>query len=115
MFKAHIKRRHLAEMDASMRSIAYTTGFVYKRWTRGLDIQLLKRAALWLAEKLRTILLLEADFNMNNKALGADAMKMGEANGWFVRDNYGGRKDMQAVEVSLNAQLLFNSIWARRG
>ena len=115
MFKAHIKRRHLAEMDASMRSIAYTTGFVYKRWTRGLDVQLLKRVALWLAEKLRTILLLEADFNMNNKALGADAMKMGEANGWFVRDNYGGRKDMQAVEVSLNAQLLFNSIWARRG
>ena len=114
MFKAHIKRRHLAEMDASMRSIAYTTGYVHKRWKRGLDVQLLKRIALWLAEKMRTILLLEADLNMNNKAIGADAMRMGEANGWFERDNYGGRKGMQAVEVSLNAQLLFNSIWARR-
>ena len=52
MFKAHIKRRRLAKMDASMRSIAYTTGYVYKRWTRGLDVQLLKRIAVWLAEKL---------------------------------------------------------------
>ena len=51
---------------------------------------------------------------MNNKALGADAMRMGESNGWFVKDNYGGLKGMQAVEVSLNAQLMFNSIWARR-
>ena len=115
MFKAHIKRRKLAEMDASMRSVAYTTGFVYKRWKRGLDVQLLKRVALWLAEKLRTILLLEADFNMNNKALGADAMRMGERNNWFTRDNYGGRKGMQAVEISMNAQLTFDSIWARRG
>ena len=41
-FKAHIKRRRLAEMDASMRSIAYATGYVYKRWTKGLDVQLLK-------------------------------------------------------------------------
>ena len=33
MFKAHIKRSHLAEMDASMRSIAYSTGFSYHgRW-----------------------------------------------------------------------------------
>ena len=114
-FKAHIKRRRLAEMDASMRSIAYATGYVYKRWIKGLDVQLLKRIGVWLAEKLRTILLLEADFNMNNKALGNDAMKVGEKHGWFVKDNYGGRKDLQAVEVSLNAQLTFNSIWARRG
>ena len=42
MFKAHIKRRNLAEMDTSMRSVAYTTGYSYKRWKRGLDVQLLK-------------------------------------------------------------------------
>ena len=115
MFKAHIKRRNLAEMDASMRSVAYTTGYSYKRWKRGLDVQLLKRLRLWNARKLRTILLLEADFNMNNKALGADAMKMGELNRCFARDNYGGRKEMQSAEVNMNSQLTFNSIWGRRG
>ena len=42
-------------------------------------------------------------------------MYMGELNKWFTRDNYGGRKSMQAVEVSMNAQLTYDSIWARRG
>ena len=115
MFKAHTKRRKLAEFDATLRSIAYTTGYSFKRWKRGLDVQLLKRAKQWAATKLRTILLLEADFNMNNKALGADAMRMGEANQCLARDNYGGRKDMQAAEVSMNSQLTYDSIWARRG
>ena len=52
--------------------------YSYKHWLKGLDVQLLKRIQLWLADKLRTILLLKADQNMNNKAIGADAMKMGE-------------------------------------
>ena len=115
MFKAHTKKERLAAFDASMRSMAYTTGYAYKRWKKGLDVQLLKRARVWLARKLRTILLLEADFNMNNKAIGADAMRMGEHHGCLTRDNYGGRKGLQAAEVSMNAQLTYNSIWARRG
>ena len=32
MFKANITRRALADLDASMQSIAYTTGFSYRRW-----------------------------------------------------------------------------------
>ena len=52
---------------------------------------------------------------MNNKAIGADAMKAGEQAKCFTPDNYGGRKDMQAAEVNMNAQLTFNSIWGRRG
>ena len=75
----------------------------------------MKRAKLGNARKLKTILLLEADFNMNNKAIGADAMKAGEQAKCFTPDNYGGRKDMQAAEVNMNAQLTFNSIWDRRG
>jgi hypothetical protein len=72
MFKAHISRWALAELDASMRSVAYTTRNSYKRWKRGLDVQLLKKAKVFLADKLWTILLLEVDFNKNNKALGSD-------------------------------------------
>ena len=32
MYKAHTKRHQLAELDASMRSLAFQTGFSYKRW-----------------------------------------------------------------------------------
>ena len=115
MFKAHIKSRILAEVDASMRSVAYTTGYSYRRWKRGLDVQLLKKAKVYAADKLRTILLLEADFNMNNKVIGADAMRVIRCTGNKARDNYGGVKYLQASEVSMNEQLTYNSMWARRG
>ena len=115
MYKAQAKRRHLADMDAALRSFAYSTGYSFKRWKKGLDVQLLKRSQDFRAEKLRTILLLEADFNMNNKTLGRDAMKSGESLGALTRDNYGGRNHHRAAEVSLNSHLTNNSIWARRG
>ena len=41
-------------------------------------MQLLKRSQDYRANKLRTILLLEADFNMNNKKLGKEAMEIAE-------------------------------------
>ena len=115
MFKAQATIPELAELDASMRSLAYTTGFSYRRWKRGLDVQLLKRSNDYRAEKLRTILLLEADFNMNNKVMGADAMRSGERRRLHTRDNYGGRKYLRSVEVNMNQLLTYNSLWGRRG
>ena len=52
---------------------------------------------------------------MNNKAIGADAMRLGERAGCLTRDNYGGRKDMQSAEVNMNTLLTYNSVWARHG
>ncbi|CAB9529533.1 hypothetical protein SEMRO_2534_G330480.1 [Seminavis robusta] len=115
MYKAHIQRRRLAEVDAFMRSIAYSTGYSYSRWKRGLDFHLLKRKREFWAKKLRTIGLLEADFNMNNKVLGADAMRAGERAKVLTPHNYGGRKNLRAVEVNMNQYLTYNSIWGRRG
>ncbi|MCA1800735.1 MAG: hypothetical protein LC650_05530, partial [Actinobacteria bacterium] len=114
MFKANATNPILAEIDASIRNVAYTTGHAYNRWKRGLDVQLLKRSQDFRAEKLRTILLLEADFNMNNKVLASDTMRSGERANALARDNYGGRKSFRANEVAMNSQLTFNIIWARR-
>jgi hypothetical protein len=58
------------------------------------------------------ILLLEPDFNMNNKAMGSDAMKLGERHRAFTKDNYGGRKGHRAQEVGLNTHLTYDSIRA---
>jgi hypothetical protein len=115
MFKAHISRRPLAELDASLRLVAYTTGYSYKRWKCGLNVQLLKKVKVFIADKLRTILLLEANFNMNNRALGSNGMRKGEQTKNVARDNYGGRKYLQALEVGMNSKLSSDSIWARRG
>jgi hypothetical protein len=45
-----------------IRSVAYSTGYSYTRWKKGLDVQLLKKNKDHRAEKLRTIFLLEEAF-----------------------------------------------------
>ena len=115
MFKANASCWYLSSIDAALRSIPYCTGFSYARWKHGVDVQLLKKSKDFRAEKLRTILLLEADFNMNNKALGSDIMRLGERHRVFSRDNYGGRRGHRAPEVGLNACLTHDSIRGRRG
>jgi hypothetical protein len=67
MFKSAAK--HLVQFDAARRSIMYNTGQAYPRWYKGIDVMLLKASGDTRAYKLRTILLLEADYNMNNKLL----------------------------------------------
>jgi len=104
----------LAQFDASQRSLSYANSYSFRRWKFGVDVQLLKRAGNHQADKLRTILCLEGDHNMNNKKIGRTAMWNGERTNALARDNLGGRKGMRAVEVSMNQHLSYNLIWASR-
>ena len=104
----------LAQFDASQRSLSCANGCSFKRWKFGVDVQLLKGAGNHQADKMRTILCLECDHNMNNKKIGRTAMWNGERATALARDNLGGRKGMRAVEVSMNQHLSYNLIWASR-
>jgi len=115
MFKAQATRKHLSALDTSIQSLAHSTGFTYRRWQFGIDVQLLKCSQDYRANKLCTVLLLEADFNMNNKKPGKEAMEIGERLHLLTRDNYGGRKKLRAAEISMNQQLTYDSIRGRRG
>ena len=90
MFKAAALHPLLASLDASSRNIAYVSGFVYKRHTKGMNAMLLKASGNYWVEKLRTILLLEADQNMNYKKLSRDVMWFAELAGLIPPENYGG-------------------------
>jgi hypothetical protein len=114
-YKAHLESPLLAAFDASLTSVAYTTGYSFCQWRKGLDVQLLEKLQCYLATNLRTILLTELDHNMNNKVLESDAMRAGSRIGAHAQDNYGGRKGLQASETAMNQILTVNSIWARRG
>jgi hypothetical protein len=73
MYKAQAAYQDLAQYDATSRSIMYNTGESYHRWHTGVDVMLLKASGDTRAHKLRTILLLEADFNMKTSCLVAKA------------------------------------------
>ena len=105
MFKTNIEDPELAELDLSIRNVAYTTGFVYQRWLKGINVQILKRSRDFDANSLRTILLLEAYLNMNNKKLGKEVLWKSECDRTLAKENYGGRKKFRAVEMSFNQHL----------
>ena len=57
-----------------MTNIPYATGLAPTRWKSGINVMIEKKKGDFRVNKLRTILLFEADFNQNNKLLGRDMM-----------------------------------------
>ena len=107
MFKSAASDPDLVQFDAARRSIAYNTGQTYPRWFNGIDVMLLKASGDTRAHKLRTILLLEADFNMNNKHLSRLGMWNAEKYpGCLAPEQCGGRRDHRSNETSLNSTLI---------
>ena len=65
-------------------------------------MELLKEPGNFNIERLRTIVLLEADYNMNNKLLGKTAMAHAEYYEGLANEQYGSRKRRTATQVSVN-------------
>ena len=64
--------------------------------------------------KLRTILLLEPDFNHMNKLLGKISMLNAGANGLLAKEQYGSRKDHNSQDQSLNKRLTYDVVRQKR-
>jgi hypothetical protein len=62
----------LASFDATMANIPYATGYSPLRWQSGTDVMIPNKSVASLrVDKLRTILLLDPEFNQNNKLAGS--------------------------------------------
>ena len=64
---------NIAALEACLSSIPWQTGYAPSRWKQGLNIMIEKKEGVIDVERLRTILLLEADYNQGNKGLGPEA------------------------------------------
>jgi len=76
-FKANSRDEDLCFIDSSLASIPYATGYSPTRWCHGTNVMLYKKTNNNHVEKLRTILLYEADFNALNKILGRSMLANG--------------------------------------
>jgi hypothetical protein len=108
--KAHGKDPHLSEVDSVMAHLPFYYGFSPLRWRKGLDIMLEKKKGIRQINTLRAILLYEADFNQNNKRLGREMLYTAEKIGAVAPEQYGSRKNMSAVDQSLNKAITFD-LW----
>ena len=95
-----------SELDFLLTSIPYRTGLSPERWQHGTNCWLEKKKGNFNVEKLRTILLYEADFNMMNKFIGRQMMKSAEHFGDMAPEQFGSRNAKSAIDHCLNKCLV---------
>lgn len=80
-----------------MTNIPMVTGYSPSRWRTAIDAMLLKKAGNYQVTALRTIVLLEADYNWMNKFPGRKMMKFAEQHKQLAPEQYGSRKFHKAI------------------
>jgi len=88
-----------------MAAIPYQTGFSPRLWQHGINCMLEKKKGNFRVDKLRAILLYEAEFNQVNKILGRDCMFFAEDLKAVAQEQYGSRRQQSAVNQGLNKTL----------
>ena len=97
-----------------MAHIPYASGFSPPDWHQSVNVMLEKKGKGCNVASLRTICLMEADFNHNNKKLGRDALASGERHNLLPREQYGSRKRRKAIHHAVNKRLLYDIVHLQR-
>jgi hypothetical protein len=96
-----------------MVNILYATVYSPLCWQSGTDVMIPKTTASLRVDKLRTILLLDPEFNQNNKHLGRSLMTQAESYSQMPPEQYGSRKKHRSIEAVLN-KVLTQDIWRQK-
>ena len=113
-YKAGAQDEEINRFDALLRCLPYKYGFSPAHWQEITDVEILKKAGVYDIDKMRTITLMDAAFNMNNKKLGRDLMAHSEKMGNLAREQYGSRKHHQACTAATNKVLTMDLLRLRR-
>lgn len=113
-YKAGSQDQEINAFDAAIRGLPYKQGFSPTHWQRITDVEILKKAGVYDIDKMRTITLMDAAYNMNNKQLGRDIMRHAESLNNLAREQYGSRKHHRANTAATNKVLTMDLLRLRR-
>lgn len=108
-YKAGAQCPIVSHLHALFTSIALRRGIAPKRWSRGLSVMLEKMFGCTLVKKLRSILLMEADFNYANKEIYGNRMMYNVRKYGYMAEEIFSEKGRMADDGSL-AKILFYDI-----
>ena len=112
-FKAGAQHDGIAEMEATLANISYRTGFTPDRWKKAINVMLDKGKGFDV-EKLRIVLLFEADLNAQLKIMGRHMMANAEKHNMIAKEQYGSRKKHSSQDHGLNKALTFDILRQQR-
>ena len=98
----------ISHLHVMKSSVAFRNGTPLERWKSGLAVMLEKQANCMLVDKLRSILLMEADFNFCNKALFGKHMMERVRTVGHMADEIFSDKNRTAEEGSMTKILFYN-------
>ena len=104
-FQASCNDADLCFMDRWMAETSLKTGYPLCRWKQGIDVMIPKKSGSNRVDKLRTIVLMEPDFNFLNKLIGKRIMEMAEKAGTLAPEQFGSRKKKSAIIHAINKQI----------
>ena len=114
-YKAASECSFMSEVHALTCQLAYGSGFSLTRWQAGLSVMLEKEKGVIRVDKLRAILLMEADFNFANKLIfGSRMVRRAIHNKEIPKECYGSVPAHEAIEVGINRRLLLDISRQRR-
>jgi hypothetical protein len=103
----------MSEIDRLMREIPYAQVFSPALYQIITDYEILKNSGVYDVEKMRTIQLFIAQFNMNKKKSGRDIMTRAETLGAIPKEQAGSRKHHHLVLSALNKVLTMDHLRLR--
>ena len=111
IYKAVTRDTKLLPMFTKAFNLPFKTGIPYDRWSNFLNVMTLKEENNYNVDKLRSLILGEADWNMGGRIFinrhmlsGAEALQM------IPHEHYGGRKGYKATDAVLNKRLVLDNI-----
>jgi hypothetical protein len=69
-WKCNLEIPYMTSIDTTLCETPLATGYAFNRWKKMLDILLMKEFSNYSFNKIRTIGLVEADYQLNNKLIG---------------------------------------------
>ena len=101
-YKAATKSEELSEIYTDLCNLTYAKGYPLQRWKAGLTVMLEKEPGVINVDKLRAILLLEADFNFLNKLFfGSRMIHRAHKDHLIPPETFGGVKDRNPHQLAL--------------
>ena len=105
-FKAGSQDKYIAQLDCMSRQIPLEKGFVPESYKHITYFQILKKLGVYDVEAMRTIQLVSAAFNVNNKKIGKEVIQRAEELHSIPGEQSGSRKGKRPVLTALNKVLV---------
>ena len=116
-YKAGAQDESINHFNALLRCLPYKYCFSPSHWQEITDVEILKNPGVYDIDKMQTITLMDATYNMNNKQLGWDLMNHAEKLGNLAREQYSSPKHHQSCTAATNKVLTMDILhmWRQAG